>query len=75
MLFKNCFQIVENDAKEPPLYIGCLEDTHTHTHKDGTFLDYRAEEIVTQTEMKATQLTEESKRNISSFTRPVKHSI
>ncbi|KAF3582549.1 hypothetical protein DY000_02033041 [Brassica cretica] len=29
----------------------------THTRPDGTFLDYRAEELVTQAEMEATQLS------------------
>ncbi|KAL0836100.1 hypothetical protein Bca101_087989 [Brassica carinata] len=29
----------------------------THTRPDGTFVDYRAEELVTQAEMEATQLS------------------
>lgn len=64
--------MVENDAKEPPLYIGCLKDTHTHTRKDGTFLEYWAEELVTQAEMKATQISnsEGSLKNPSATSAP-----
>jgi len=40
---------------EPPSYTVLVR--RTHTKKDGTFGDYRAEELVTQAEMEATQVS------------------
>ncbi|KAH0903679.1 hypothetical protein HID58_043182 [Brassica napus] len=41
------------ETGEPPSYTDLVR--RTHTKKDGTFGDYRAEELVTQAEMEATQ--------------------
>jgi len=40
---------------EPPSYTALVRETHSRP--DGTFVDYRAEELVTQAEMEATQLS------------------
>ncbi|XP_013635355.1 PREDICTED: uncharacterized protein LOC106341087 isoform X2 [Brassica oleracea var. oleracea] len=40
---------------EPPSYTALVRKTHSRA--DGTFVDYRAEELVTQAEMEATQLS------------------
>uniref|UniRef100_A0A0D3E6A0 Uncharacterized protein n=1 Tax=Brassica oleracea var. oleracea TaxID=109376 RepID=A0A0D3E6A0_BRAOL len=43
------------ETGEPPSYTDLVR--RTHTKKDGTFVDYRAEELVTQAEMEATQVS------------------
>ncbi|XP_022557385.2 uncharacterized protein LOC111205583 [Brassica napus] len=43
------------ETGEPPSYTDLVR--RTHTKKDGTFGDYRAEELVTQAEMEATQVS------------------
>ncbi|KAF2570587.1 hypothetical protein F2Q70_00001085 [Brassica cretica] len=40
---------------EPPSYTALVRETHSRT--DETFVDYHAEELVTQAEMEATQLS------------------
>ncbi|KAG2277769.1 hypothetical protein Bca4012_041890 [Brassica carinata] len=40
---------------EPPSYTALARETHSRP--DGTFVDYHAEELVTQAEMEATQLS------------------
>ncbi|KAJ4885405.1 hypothetical protein Rs2_35498 [Raphanus sativus] len=48
-------RIAYNMTGEPPSYTDLVR--RTHTNKDGTFVDYRAEELVTQAEMEATQVS------------------
>ncbi|KAH0892510.1 hypothetical protein HID58_054939 [Brassica napus] len=43
------------ETGEPPSYTDLVR--RTHTKKDGTFGDYRAEELVTQAEMEATRVS------------------
>ncbi|KAH0885221.1 LOW QUALITY PROTEIN: hypothetical protein HID58_061317, partial [Brassica napus] len=47
--------MVASGTNERPSYTDLFRATHTRP--DGTFLDYRAEELVTQAEMEATQLS------------------
>lgn len=54
---KGCHKhnMVASGTNERPSYTDLFRATHTRP--DGTFLDYRAEELVTQAEMEATQLS------------------
>ncbi|KAH0939276.1 hypothetical protein HID58_006737, partial [Brassica napus] len=58
---------------EPPSYTALVRETHSRP--DGTFVDYRAEELVTQAEMEATQLsnTEGSPGSPSASSAPSPH--
>ena len=47
--------MVASGTNEEPSFTDLVRATHIRP--DGTFLDYRAEEIVTQAEMEATQLS------------------
>ncbi|KAG2280998.1 hypothetical protein Bca52824_052218 [Brassica carinata] len=49
------FHMIESGTNERPSYTDLVRKTHTR--KDGTFVDYRAEELVTQAEMETTQLS------------------
>ncbi|XP_033134137.1 uncharacterized protein LOC117127660 [Brassica rapa] len=48
-------QMVASGTNERPSFTDLVRATHTRP--DGTFVDYRAEELVTQAEMEATQLS------------------
>ena len=47
--------MVASGTNERPSFTDLVRATHTRP--DGTFVDYRAEEMVTQAEMEATQLS------------------
>lgn len=47
--------MIESGTNERPSYTDLVRKTHTR--KDGTFVDYHAEELVTQAEMEAAQLS------------------
>ena len=47
--------MVASGTNERPSFTDLVRATHTRP--DGTFVDYRAEELVTQAEMEATQLS------------------
>uniref|UniRef100_A0A0D3DNN8 Uncharacterized protein n=1 Tax=Brassica oleracea var. oleracea TaxID=109376 RepID=A0A0D3DNN8_BRAOL len=49
------FVMVASGTNERPSFTDLVRATHTRP--DGTFVDYRAEELVTQAEMEATQLS------------------
>ncbi|XP_013705736.1 uncharacterized protein LOC106409704 [Brassica napus] len=48
-------QMIESGTNERPSYTDLVRKTHTR--KDGTFVDYHAEELVTQAEIEAIQLS------------------
>ena len=48
-------QMVASGTNERPSFTDLVRATHTRP--DGTFVDYRAEELVTQAELEATQLS------------------
>lgn len=48
-------EMVASGTNERPSFTDLVRATHTRP--DGTFVDYRAEELVTQAEMEATQLS------------------
>ncbi|KAH0874925.1 hypothetical protein HID58_072287, partial [Brassica napus] len=52
---KETWTTIASGSGEPPSYTALVRETHSRP--DGTFVDYRAEELVTQAEMEATQLS------------------
>ena len=63
-------QMVASGTNERPSFTDLVRATHTRP--DGTFVDYRAEELVTQAELEATQLsnTDGSPRSPSASSTP-----